>query len=178
MAEQDSETNAETTEEQGGGGRSKLIVAGVLLVVLGIGGYFGTPFIRDMISPPTETEDGTAEGEQVDDESSDAPALFASLHPALVVNLTDSHGDPHFMQITLEVMARDQDLIDEVKNHAAVIRSSLILLFGTVDYESVTTREGKEQMLADALLEIQEIIERETGETGIEAVYFTGLIIQ
>ena len=178
MAEQDTDTNAEAGEEQSGGGRSKLIIAGVLLGVLGIGGFFAAPFIKDMISPPSETEEEIAEGENAEDEPADAPALFASLHPALVVNLTDAHGDPHFMQITLEVMARDQDLIDEVKNHTAVIRNSLILLFGTVDYEFVTTREGKEQMLADALIEIQEIIERETGETGIEAVYFTGLIIQ
>ena len=82
------------------------------------------------------------------------------------------------MQITLEVLSRDQVIIDEVRNHAAVIRNSLILMYGSVNYDFVTTREGKEKMLADALEEIRGIIERETGETGVEAVFFTNLIIQ
>ena len=175
MAEEEtgSEIDAEAAEEQSGGSKSKLIIIAIVLVVLAVGGYFATPTIMNMISPPPESED-----EVVDETGTSKPALFASLHPPLVVNFRDSFGDPHFMQVTLEVMARDQGIIDEVKNHAAVIRNSLILMYGSVDYDFVTTREGKEQMLADALEETQLIIERETGETGVEAVFFTALIIQ
>ena len=172
MAEE--ETTAEATEEvESGGGKTKLIIIGVALVVIAVGGYFALPYVLNMISPPPETEAEVAE-----DTGSGKPALFASLHPPLVVNFQDSYNETHFMQITLEVMARDQAIIDEVKNHAAVIRNSLILMYGNVEYEVVTTREGKEKMLADALAEIQRIIEAETGESGVEAVYFTGLVIQ
>ncbi len=173
MADEETDIETEATEEEGGDRKSKLPIIGGLLAVLAIGGYFATPTIINMISPPSETD-----GEVVAETPSNKPALFASLHPPLVVNLTDSYGDAHFMQITLEVMARDQGIIDQVRNHAAVIRNSLILMYGNVDYDAVTKREGKEKMLADALAEIQEIIERETGDTGVEAVFFTGLIIQ
>ena len=128
----------------------------------------------NMISPPPEGE----EGEVVEEEPTPKPALFASLDPPLVVNFDDGFGDTHFMQMTLEVMARDQGIIEHVRNHTAVIRNNLILLFSNVTYEAVTTREGKQEMLDDALVEIQDIIKKETGETGVEAVYFTGLIIQ
>ena len=105
-------------------------------------------------------------------------ALYTSLQPPLVVNFRDSSGDSHYMQVTLEIMARDQKVIDAVKQHSAMVRNSLILLFsGTVDYAALNTREHKEQLLTDALGEVRKVM-GERGVDGIEAVYFTSLIIQ
>ncbi len=175
MAEEETETETEieTNEEESGAGRSKLIVISVVIVVLAVGGYFATPYIMNVVSPPVDTD-----AELADETDTSNPALFASLHPPLVVNFKDAYGDAHFMQITMEVMAREQGIIDHVRNHAAVIRNSLILMYGSVDYDFVITRAGKEKMLADALEEIQTIVETETGETGVESVFFTSLIIQ
>ena len=147
----------------------KLAIIGVTIVVLAVGGFFAW---RIMSAPPEQA------GETEVPVAAAKPALFAPLLPPLVVNLKDSFGDPHFLQMELEIMSRDQGIIDEVKNHAAVIRNALILIYGNLDYEAVHTREGKEQMLADALSEIQRIVEEETGKTGVEAVYFNSLIIQ
>lgn len=176
MADNEAEDQTEDNEaeETKGGGKTKLIIIVVALLVLGAGGFFAAPAVMNMISPPAEDEAEPAEP-VVD---TGKPALFAPLHPPLVVNFKDAYGESHFMQFTLEVMAREQAVIDEVKNHAAVIRNSLILMYGNVEYETVITREGKEQMLADALAEIQDIVETETGKTGVEAVFFTSLIIQ
>ena len=172
MAEEVIEEQA--VEEAPKGGKGKLIITGVVMVLLAVGGWFANPIIMNMINPPPEGE----EGEVVEEAPTPKPALFASLHPPLVVNFDDGFGDTHFMQMTLEVMARDQGIIEHVRNHSAVIRNNLILLFSNVTYEAVTTREGKQEMLDAALVEIQDIIKSETGETGVEAVYFTGLIIQ
>lgn len=174
MAEEETEEQIEDAEEAEpkSGGKTKLIVIGVVVVVLGVGGFFAAGPIMNMISPTDEVV--AEEADQV----SDKPALFAPLLPPLIVNIRDSIGNPHFMQMTLEVMAREQSVIDEVKNHAAVIRNSLILMYGSSDFDVVQTRDGKEQLLADALSEIQSIVEAETGEVGVEAVYFTSLIIQ
>lgn len=172
------EEDAEQAEgEEGGGGKSKMgliIILVVVLAVLGGGGYF----VKDMIWPPEAEAEAEAETIEEPESVNKKPALFASLHPPLVINITDSYGESHFLQVTLEVMARDQDVINEVKNHSSMIRNSLILMYGSVDFEYVVQRAGKEKMLSDALEEIREIVKRETGETGVEAVYFTGLIIQ
>lgn len=180
----DIDDDAEATEgAEEGASKSKLPIIIVAILVLGIGGYFATPYIMNMISPPAETDSESLEANaaskhEAGKKNKGKPALFTSLHPPLVVNFKDSFGDAHFMQITLEVMAREQGVLDQVKNYVAVIRNGLILQFGSVDYDFVTTREGKEAMLAGALAEIQTIIKDETGETGIEAVFFTSLIIQ
>jgi flagellar FliL protein len=127
----------------------------------------------NVLSPPEAEGDAT-----VEEELSNDPPLYTSLHPPLVVNFKDVVGDSHFMQITMEVMSRDQSVINSVREHAPAIRNSLILLFSGAVYEEVTTREGKEQMLADGLVEIQKVMAETTGETGVEAVYFTSLVIQ
>ena len=176
MADEDQENEGEIEAggEKSGGGMTKMIMlGGIAVVLLGIGVFAG-PAIMNIISPPEVEEDAEA----AEEGPSRDPALYTSLHPPLVVNFKDAMGNSHFMQITLEVMARDQNLINSVRDHTPAIRNSLILLFSGAVYEEVTTRAGKEQMLADGLAEIQQVIDETTGETGVEAVYFTSLVIQ
>jgi len=164
MAEENKDT--ETAAEPGGGLGKKLLLVGTGLALLGAGVFGGMTFFGS--DAPGEEELAVA----------DKPALYTSLHPPLVVNFKDSLGDPHFMQVTMEVMARDQDIINSVREHTPVIRNSLILLYSGSLYEEVTTREGKEQMLADGLAEIQKVMTQQVGEPGVEALYFTALVIQ
>ena len=172
MAEEQDKT--QTAPEKSGGGIMKMAIFGGIAVVLLIAGVFAGPAIKNMTSPaPTDEE--AADESAVD--SSD-PEIFQSLHPPLIVNFKDSAGNSHYMQITMEVMSRDQETINAVRDHTPVIRNALILHFGGADYDFIITREGKEQMLADALAEIQSVMEERYGDTGVEEVYFTSLIIQ
>ena len=116
-----------------------------------------------MINPPEETAEADSE-----EAEKAKPELFASLHPPLVVNFKDALGDAHYMQITMEVMAREQAVIDAVKNHIPVIRNGLILLYGESVYEEVITTEGKEKMLEDGLGKVQELMSTRTDEGNIE----------
>lgn len=170
----DEENATEGTEEQSGGKGKLLMFAGIAVVMLVVG-IFAGPAVMNMISP-SEPEEG-AEADQV---TFRGPAIYQSLHPPLVVNFKDSVGDAHFMQITMEVMSRDQGTINSVREHIPAIRNALILLFSGAVYEEITTREGKEQMLADGLEEIRRVMNEVTGEEveGIEAAYFTALVIQ
>ncbi len=170
----DEENAVESTEAPAGGGKMKMIMlAGGAILLLAIG-IFAGPAVMNMISPPAETED-----DMVDEAApSTDPALYTSLHPPFVVNFKDAAGDSHFMQITMEVMARDQNVINLVRDHVAVVRNSLILLYSSAVYEEVTTRDGKEKMLTDGLAEIQRVMDETAGVSDIEAIYFTSLVIQ
>lgn len=151
----------------------KMIILGVGGLALVAVGIFAGPAVMNMISPPAETDAAAEEAAPVT-----GPAIYQSLHPPLVVNFKDSYGDPHFMQITMEVMSRDQEVINEVRAHTPAIRNALILMFGQANYEEVVTREGKEKMLDDALTEIQTVMTDRTGQPGVEEVFFTALVIQ
>jgi len=177
MADEASENEtAEAAAPAGGGMMKKLMMLGGALALLGAGVFGGMTFFGGDKAAGGAAED-VAE-ETADVAPADDPALYTSLHPPLVVNFKDAVGDSHFMQITMEVMARDQDVINAVREHTPVIRNALILLFSGAVYEEVTTRKGKEQMLADGLAEIQKVMSEKIGEPGVEAVYFTALVIQ
>lgn len=164
MAEEENQT-----ENASGGGMNKIVLAGIAVVVLGVGAFAGMTLMKD---EPAEGD------EQAEAAPSSGPAIYQSLHPPMVVNFKDSLGDSHFMQITMEVMSRDQTTINAIRDHTPAIRNSLILLYSNAVYEEVTTREGKEQMLADGLAEIQRVMTEQTGDASVEAVYFTALVIQ
>ena len=165
------EANAtEEAVESGGGMTKKLIFAGIAVVLIGIGAVVG------MVLMGGDEADEEAVAEETDGGSE--PAFYTSLHPPLVVNFKDAGGDSHFMQVTMEVMAHEQGIINAVREHTAVIRNALILLYSGAVYEEVTTRAGKEKMLADGLAEIQKVMTEKIGEPGVEAVYFTALVIQ
>ena len=171
MAEETNETEA--PEEQKGGLMKKIILIVGAIALLGGGAFAGKMFLG---GDPEAAEAELAEGEA--EAPTAGPAIYQSLHPPLVVNFKDQRGDSHFMQITMEVMARDQGVINSVREHTPVIRNELILLYANAIYEEVVTREGKEQMLADGLAAIQGVMSEQTGEPGVEAVYFTALVIQ
>ena len=161
----------EAPVEPSGGMMKKLVFAGIGLVLIGAGVFAGMTLLGG---------DAPADGEAVVEDAGPAsgPALYTSLHPPLVVNFKDSVGDSHFMQITMEVMSREQNVINAVREHTPVIRNSLILLYSGAIYEEITTRDGKEKMLADGLAEIRKVMTEQIGEPGVEAVYFTALVIQ
>ncbi|MEX2257887.1 MAG: flagellar basal body-associated FliL family protein [Woeseia sp.] len=164
--------NNENYLGKSGGGLVKALIAaggGLMLIVVGV---FAGPLVRNMGSDPADDGASASAAESVQ------AAFYISLDPPLVVNFKDALGDNHYMQIDMELMARDRAVIDAVKEHAPVIRNSLILLYGNADYDAVTTRSGKEAMLSDGLAEIQAIMTEHIGSPGVEAVYFTNLIIQ
>ncbi len=155
-------------------GRSKLwLFAGigvVTLAALGVGAWLF------LASPGTS--EAEAEGAPVAEKPPSKPPIYQSLHPALVVNFKDETGDAHYMQITMEVMSRDQSVINAVREHTPAIRNALILLYSGAIFEDVETRAGKEKMLADGRAEIERIVAEASGERGVEALYFTSLVIQ
>lgn len=180
MADDDNEASEsnegeESAASEGGGMMKKLIMAAVALVLIGGGAFAGMTFFGK-----DEPAGDEGEGAVVAEEPmvASGPPLYTSLHPPLVVNFKDTRGDAHFMQITMEVMSREQTALNSVREHKPVIRNALILLYSSSVYEEVTTRDGKEKMLADGLSEIQQILTAQTGEPGVEALYFTALVIQ
>lgn len=124
-----------------------------------------------------DEEKGDAEGEG--DGEGDAPqaAVYVAFDPAFVVNF-EGTGPARFLQITVEAMTRRADYAEHIKKHMPVIRNNLVLLFSSQTYDKVSTLKGKEELRQAALTEVQKILETETGDPGIEALYFTSFVMQ
>jgi flagellar protein FliL len=107
----------------------------------------------------------------------DAPPQYLSMAPKFVVSFNDQKN-ARFMQFTLQVMTRDDETIKLLSKHMPAIRSSLILLVGSQEYEKISTRDGKEALLADITADINRTLENIAGLSTVEAAYFDSFVIQ
>lgn len=178
MADEAGEVQVEEGAAKSGGSLIKKIAMPLVAVVILAGGIVAGPIVMNMVSGDSESEGADAEQIALDAAGADGPALYQSLLPPLVINIKDSAGSPHFMQMSMEAMSRDQDVVNAIREHTPVIRNNLILLYGSATYESVTTREGKEQLLQEGLSEIQSILSPYVDDGEVEALYFTALVVQ
>ncbi len=106
------------------------------------------------------------------------PAQYVKLDPPFVVNF-EARGLMRFLQVTVEIMARDALTIEAIKKNDPMIRNDLILLFGSQRYEDISTREGKEALRAEALQTVAQVIDAEGGDgSKVEQLYFTSFVMQ
>jgi flagellar FliL protein len=171
-----------------------VIVGAIALFVAVLGAQVAAPILTKMIAgdPHAPADDVAAEGEEqlaLADEPADdpaaaesdkplAPAIYVPLDPPFVVSFSDGAGDARFLQLTLQAMARDEHTIEAVKTHAPAIRNSFLFLISGYKVEDLATLEGKEKLRAAMLSAANAIMEKNTGEAGIEELYFTSLVIQ
>lgn len=179
----------EETAKKGGLSTVKIIIIVVTLTLVLGGGLVGATFYFVSGMNPPQTADKTAddanedadeEGEAAEDKVLEPPHYF-SMDPKFVVSFSNQKY-ARFMQFSLEVMSRDPEIIKKLEEHNPVIRSSLLMLFGSQGYDEMVTREGKEKLLKDTAADINNTLKKVTGnsdmENAVEAAYFTSFVIQ
>jgi len=116
-----------------------------------------------------------AEGEEGHEEAPEekAPPIYLPLDP-FVVNFVQN-GALRYLQITLELMSRNNEAIELTKISTPEIRNSLILVLSGHSYAELASREGKELIRQQVQEEVNRIID---DEEGIESVYLTGFVMQ
>ncbi len=155
-------------------GMSVLVL--VLIVVLGMlvlgGGTVAALYFTGVIGggDPASAAEEPAEPEP-------KPPQYLPLEPPLVVNI-DNRGRTSYLQVGVEIMARDKGVIKAVQAHMPVVRNNLLLLFGNQSQEEITTREGKQALRMKALAEVNTVLAEQSVEGEIEAVYFTSFVVQ
>lgn len=105
------------------------------------------------------------------------PARYFALDPPLVVNLSDN-GATRYLQVNVEVMARDEKVIEAVQQNVPLIRNDLVQLLSDRPPGELMSREGREKMRAEAQAAVNGILEREAGGAQIESLLFTGFVVQ
>jgi len=154
-------------------GASKLIIILIILVVLlMLGGAAGGLYLSGMIGGG---DDGDAR------QTPAAPLvmdpIYKLIEPAITVNLSSS-SQRSVLQARIQLMAREQRLLDAVEEHMPVVRNNLLLLFSGQDYDELSTREGKERLRDLALEEVNAVLEKMQVGGEIEAIYFTSFVMQ
>lgn len=153
-----------------------LIIFSILVTVgASIGGtlYFTGALSVDHVADSSSSD---KKDKNTKKKSKSAPIYYA-FDPPFVVNFIENN-QIRYLQITLEVMTRKEDVVEELKTHMPVIRNNLVLVFSDQTYDTLSTAAGKQKLRDEALAEIQQVLKEQTGKPGVEAVYFTGFVMQ
>jgi flagellar FliL protein len=113
-------------------------------------------------------------------EAPKAPPVYLAFDPPLVVSFQEQ-ATMRFLQVTVEVMARDEESISAVQVHMPVIRNNLLNALSGKSLSELTSREGKEALRLACLAEVQRILSANTGKDSkvrIEDLYFTSFVVQ
>jgi flagellar protein FliL len=196
MADESAKDNAEKPAEAPAAKSNTLlmviiaVLATLLVAAVGFGAYVMTHQSSAHVAadaedaPPAEGGEVPAkkqEAKKKDSKKKDEPkdpAIYVSLEPPFVVNF-DPKQSARFLQITLDVMTRDQPTSQLLKDNNPLLRNNLLLLFGTQEPAVIGTRDGKEALRKQALDAVREVARSEGGKPEkVEAVYFTSFVMQ
>jgi flagellar FliL protein len=155
--------------------KSKKLVFGIIGVLL-LAGAAGGGYWFYGKKKAADPEHAAAEGEH-GEAAAAGVSNFLPLTPAFVVNLADDDLS-RFLQVEMEVSAKDAKALEAAKLYMPRIRNGVLLLLSQQHYHELTTREGKETLQKQSLAQIQKILKEETGSPGIDAVYFTSFVMQ
>ncbi len=179
--EDDLELDTETSK--GKSGLVKIIIIVVVALVV-LGGtitatlYFAGVFEGDedeAVAEEKQADEGNAKKDSKPKDTS--IVIYHQFDPAFVVNFEDNNV-VRFLQIGMSALTHDQAVINELNKHDPAIRNNLVLLFSSQTYDNLSSREGKEELRKKALKEIQDILRENTGDPGVEQIYFTSFVIQ
>jgi flagellar FliL protein len=171
-------TNAASDSAAGKNPRKKILIITALiiaLVVISVGSTLA--LVKVFGNEPTEGAADDAADTAGAVSAAKKPAIYYPLQPVFVVNF-ESQGRQRFLQAELSLMLRDDGIIPVLELHMPAIRNSLVMLFSGQTYEDLQTVEGKELLRQQALLYVQEVLEKEIGKPGVEQVLFTNFVMQ
>jgi flagellar FliL protein len=155
--------------------RSKMLLIVIVAVVVAAAAGGGAYFMLG--GKPDAAKDAKAHSKQSEAKSK-APAMYLKMDPPFVVNF-EAKGLVRFLQVSVEVATRDPATAELVKLHDPRIRNDLLLLFGNQQYETISTREGKESLRAEALKTVANVINAEGGDgKQVEQLFFTSFVMQ
>ncbi|MBX2858911.1 MAG: flagellar basal body-associated FliL family protein [Cellvibrionaceae bacterium] len=176
MAEEEG-GGAETEEAAQGGSKKRLILLIVLILVIAGISVGGTLAAIKFLGDPPPPPEGAEVEEAEEAAPVMAPAIYYPIKPEIIVTY-QARGRQRYMQAEVNLLVRDDSVIEAVELHMPMVRNALNMIIGSQAYEDIQTAEGKELMRQQCLQELQKIIEKETGDPGIEQVLFTNLILQ
>ncbi len=154
---------------------SLLVVGGSVAATLYFAGVF--PASTEVSSDDETSGKSSSKPKEEGKKSDQDPAIYFTFESPFVVNFIDKN-QIRYLQINVEVMSRDQEVIDSIGNHLPKIKNNFLVLFSDLNFEMITNAAGKQKLRDLALEELRKILKDETGNDDVEALYFTGFVMQ
>lgn len=167
------EDNEENQENSGLSKKKLIIMAGIGLLVIGLGAGGAFFFMGSEESAEEDMMEEMVETDEVMEQMS----IYHELHPAFVSNFSGK-SKKKFMQVYIVALAREDSVIEDLKLHMPAVRNNVLMTLSETTSDEIETVEGKEELRQKVLTRIQETMQMKTGKDSIEDIYFTKFIAQ
>ncbi|MCE2571510.1 flagellar basal body-associated protein FliL [Motilimonas eburnea] len=172
MAEAENE-NLELNENKGGKGKLIIIIVAVVVLLAGGG---GAAFFLMGSDEPAQSETTEAEAKpQVD--TSTLRAVYVGMPRPFVFNVAGDVRD-RLVQIKVQLMVRGTENENHAKAHIPLIEGTLLSVFSSATEEELRTEVGKTEIRKKSLQAVQKAMNEVASAPVVEAVLFTGFVLQ
>ncbi len=108
----------------------------------------------------------------------DQPLYYSIEDPFPINVLRQSDEQARYLQVKVALKSEDPAILSSAENNLPLIQDTLRILFAEQNMDSVKSLEGRSQLQEEAYQRIKAIFEEETGNSNLEAVYFTTFLWQ
>ena len=164
-----------TGEAPAEGSKKKLILIIVGVVLLIAAAVGATLFL--VSGDESSTDEASTDAAEVVEEEPLLPAQYVILKPEFVVSFQVGSRQ-RFLQVSIDVMTRKQAVVDALTLHEPMIRNDIIRVIGEQNFDRLRTAEGRVELQDLLLQQIRQIVQRESGIEGVEALLFTNFVMQ
>jgi flagellar FliL protein len=173
MAEQDSkpEEALEATEGAPKSSSKKFILIGLVLLLLGGGGFAGWKFLWAGKASEKDDQAAVKTGEALEDVDT-SPEIIHQMDP-FIVNLLGDRGK-RYLKAKLDLEVESEEVKSELQKRTPQIRDAILLLLTSKTFEDVDKPEGKIQLRNELIARINQLLKGGT----VRTLYFTEFVVQ
>jgi len=162
MAEEKEEVKDAEKEPAPKKSKLKLIIIGVVVLLIGAGGFFGY----------SKYEKGKAAKDEV--KKIEKVSIICPLK-SFVVNLLDKKGvGKRYLKVTIQLeVGKEEDKL-HIENHNPQLRDTILLLLSSQTLNEINTMEGKLELKHTLLSRMNQILV----DGVVRRIYFTEFVVQ
>ena len=150
----------------------KLIILGILVIVLGVGGYLGWDMFIKKDKKESKNEAQISET-QPQENREEAPITYPL--DTFIVNLMDKSGSgKRYLKvgIILEIGNQEQGMM--IEKYKPQLRDTILILLSSKSFKEISTMEGKLELKQELLLRVNQIL----SEAIVRRIYFMEFVVQ
>jgi flagellar FliL protein len=110
---------------------------------------------------------------------SEQDIVYYGFDPDIVTNyVTSGRRSLGYIRVTIELMVADRKYLPDIEHHEPLILNTIIRIFNQQHEDKIKSLTGREEIRQTILQELQQTLERETGEKMLRDILFTKYLYQ
>ncbi|WP_417349987.1 flagellar basal body-associated protein FliL [Ferrimonas sp.] len=149
----------------------------LMIAIIAGAGILLAAIVAGVVMLLSDDDEKGAEQVEISTPLTPGDALYVGMPRPFLFNLPGEKRS-YLVQIKVQIQVRGYQDQEIAKKHIPLIEDSLLSTFSEADAKQLSSREGKEELRTQALINVQTTLQGITGRLVVERVLFTGFVMQ